>query len=147
MGKTIDAILNDWENEKSGDWFAVDRIKTDGTMVRLFVGRRDDAESLAMQYVIGDTVDYDGSTVAPGVFEAPFHRMALVSEEAARDYFEGLMADVDDVGRMYTVGEAAERMGIHRQSVYGLIRRGSLRAELVAGEWRVTGGAIARRGC
>lgn len=44
---------------------------------------------------------------------------------------------IDDPDRYISVAEAARRLGVYRNHVYWLIRRGRLRAVRVAGHWAV----------
>lgn len=63
--------------------------------------------------------------------------MTLISPAVAHDYFAGILAGLEDPGRMLTMAEAAKRYGVTKQSVHERITRGRIAAEEVGGAWRV----------
>lgn len=121
------------------EYFAVDEITTDGKMLRLFVGEREEAERLVTQKVCDD-FGFHGDVETPGTWEAPFYRMTWISEETAKEILDCI--DFDDAGRLYSMSEAAEKLGMRRQSMHSLIQRGRIHAELIQGEWKITGAAL-----
>lgn len=133
-------ILDNWATERDNDWYAVDMLNDRGEMRRLLVANYDECARFAADRVTGaGLVDYEGNPAEPGWNgAAPFYRVAIIHERAAYDAFAGCLMDgLQDDGRMLTMSEAAKVMGISRQAVHGLIKRGSIYAELWSGEYRI----------
>lgn len=134
----VHEILNTWQGKgELEDWYALDEIKADGTMLRVTVGTFEDVHAMA------DLLMFGGDDA--GCFaNEPFYRFKMVSPEAARMFFEACAA-IDSpsyASQLMTVREVAERTDRTRQAVLQLIQRGRLEAEMVMGEWRVMGWAV-----
>ena len=132
-------ILESWDTEQYRDWYAVDKLGADGAMRRLFVGDCKRASKIAADYAAGaGLVDFEGNPCEPGEFgPAAFYRCTLISPQAAYDYMRGIADDVDGGDELLTVHDAAAFMGITRQSVHSLIKRGRLAAEFWGGGYRI----------
>ena len=134
MRDTREEILENWETEyQYRYWYAVDCY--DPTMRRvhrLYVGDADSAFKMASDLVVANVVDYDGSMSAPGELgPAAFYRATLVDAKAARDYLLciGMHDAPEHSNELITVAQAAEELGITRQSAYELVRRGVIPSE------------------
>lgn len=63
--------------------------------------------------------------------------MTLISPAVTYDYFVGILAGLEELGRMLTMAEAAKRYGVTKQSVHERITRGRIADEEVGGAWWV----------
>lgn len=134
-------ILKAWDENQHCDWYAIDMLKADGSMMRVSVGTYQEART-RLDNMVFNAVDYCGTPVAPGeMADEPFYRVVLLAPDAARVFFEAC-ADAnppEDAATMYTITAAAKKLGRTRQAVQELVKRGRLNAELVLGEWRIMG--------
>lgn len=129
------------------EWYAVDRLtpndnpKQPAKVLRMRVCDRATANKMVAEFAAGINVtDYEGNLAEPGEFgEAPFYRVTLVSQDMARDWFEGFKMEKDEgcYGWMLTLSEAAKKYGMSKQSMWERIKRGRMTAEIVDGTWRV----------
>lgn len=131
-------ILNAWDgDEEFNDWYALDELKDDGTMLRVTVGALENVQRVAQNLMFGDD--------DAGAFETePFYRFKLINAESARLFFAAV-ADDDApawAGQLMSVSEVAAHTGRTRQAVLELIKRGRLHADMIMGEWRVLGQAL-----
>jgi hypothetical protein len=132
------------------EWYAVDRLtpndnpKQPSKVLRMRVCDRVTANKMVAEFAAGVNVtDYEGNLAEPGEFgEAPFYRVTLVSQDMARDWFEGCKVDGCQ-GWMLTLSEAAEKRGMSKQSMWERIKRGRMTAEIVGGTWRVLDATLA----
>lgn len=135
--KTAREILDAWSIEQHRDWYALDRLADDGTMLRIAVGERADIERQATSMMFGGD---DAGCFA----NEPFYRFKLIDPESARLFFAACTSlDAPSyAAQLLTVREVAERTDRTRQSVLQLIQRERLHAEMILGEWRVMGQAL-----
>lgn len=137
--ETIGEILESWEADGCmREWWAVDSYDGEtGRVHRLFVGDGERARQIAAERASGSgLVDGEGNPAEPGEFgPAPFYRAAVIDPRAARDYMLAcVMHDAPEhVGELITVKQAADELGIHRQSCYELVERGVLPSEECGG--------------
>ena len=136
--KTVDEIIANWETERNRDWYAVDVYDPcEKTVHRLYVGDGETACKMAAGKASGlNLVSPDGSELAePGEYgPANFYRATLISEQAAHDYLVDCMAQLEgkselNSNELITIQQAANELGITRQSCYELVRRGTLASE------------------
>ena len=134
--KTTDEIIASWETEgQFTEWYAIDSYDPmSGTMHRLFVGDYDEAWTMIADHYARPT----------DLAMRPFHRCSLISSEDALAYFEGLRTELDERAE-YTITEAADILGITRQGVHDLIKRGKLDAHRRGNSWFVYRYAIEAR--
>lgn len=125
--KTVDEILDNWDEEQYNDWFAVDQY-IQGKITRLFVGEEDAVKSKAASYAAGtNLVDSMGEPAEPGwdgVENAPFYRAVLIPSDEAKSYFEGIMEE--QLTDWITRAHAAEILGVTRGRITQLVDAGKL---------------------
>ena len=92
--RTAAEILENWEKERSTDWYAVDEIAVDGRRIRLLVADAYRAKRFAAERVAGvHLVDHEGNPCEPGELgDEPFYRCQLIGSDEAKAYFEGCSA-------------------------------------------------------
>lgn len=125
--KSADEILENWDNgEEFNDWYAIDQYSK-GTVLRLFVGDKEEAKRRAADRVTGlNLVDSDGNPVEPGwngEENTPFFRCLLIPADEAKAYFEGI---IDDTPDWITRKKAAEILGVSLGRVSQLANAGQL---------------------
>ena len=137
----IVSILDNWDSDGiNRDWFAVDSFDSEtGRVYRLFVGDYDTASNMAARRAAGrDLVDYCGEIVEPGAIAGiggNFYRCVMIDADEAKKYMQGCLNDAGN--DFLTITEAAKALGVSRQAVHSLIKRGKLKAEIIAGEYRI----------
>ena len=133
MKATRDQILEEWDSYyRHEQWYAVDSFDPEsGRVHRLFVGDGLTACKMAAERAAGtNLVGPDGDPAEPGECgPALFYRATLIDPDAARDYMLAADLDVANVGELITVAQAAEELGITRQSAYELVERGAMPSE------------------
>ena len=135
MKETRDYILEHWDGDyEYRDWYAVDSYDpTTKKVHRLYVGDGETACRMAAERASGaNLVDYMGEPAEPGEFgPALFYRATLIPSKSARDYFLGTLVDdmAAPTNELIPVAQAAEELGIARQSAYELVRRGVMPSE------------------
>lgn len=123
-----DEIIRTWETDgRYRDWYAIDSYDSmDGKTRRIFVADEDTCiEMMRNTYAMP-------SDHAMG----NFYRCSFIPASAALAYFEGDEQELDERSA-YTLTETAGILGITRQSVHGLIQRGTLDAHKVGNSWMV----------
>lgn len=133
--KTNAEILETWDDEgQYAEWWAADNYDpVERRVHRLYVGDAATARRIAGERAAGIAlVDYDGNPCEPGEFgPAKFYRATVIDAKAARDYF--LCLEMHDApahsNELIAVKQAADELGIRRQSAYELVDRGVLPAE------------------
>lgn len=136
--KTAKEILDNWHEEQNNDWYAIDELKTDGTMVRVMVGSLADVQRQLENMMFG------GDEV--GCFaDEPFYRVRLLEAASACMFFAACADEIqgETVGKLLTIREAAAATGRTRQAIHDLVRRGRLHGEWVFGELRIDGNELA----
>lgn len=136
--KTALEIIDTWGMDGAyRDWYALDELKDDGTMLRIAVGELSDVERQATAMMFGGD---DAGCYA----NEPFYRVKAIDEASAHLFFSAC-ASIDApsyAAQLMTVREVADRTDRSRQAVLQLIQRGRLHAEMIMGEWRVMGQAL-----
>lgn len=142
--KTAREILNHWDEEQYNDWYAIDELKADGTMLRLTVGTLEDIQQRAASAMFG-AVDYSGTPCVGEMADEPFYRVRLLEPASACMFFAACADEIqgETVGKLMTVKEAAEATGRTRQAIHDLVKRGRLHGEYVFGELRIDGTELA----
>lgn len=125
--KTRDEILASWDTEGiNADWYAIDSYTpSDGAIYRLYVGTLEDATEMMRQYA-----------EPAETWGAPFHRMSLITPEAAKCFMEDEQEELDERSA-YSISEAAGILNVSRQRVHAMLKAGQLEGQRDGNRWKI----------